>query len=95
VFSEEERRERSTGTFGTAVATGTGTFRESASQPPRPRRALRDPSTSGAVPLHELSALRAELPFEPEISDDPGALHLPGARVAPDPQPIVLTRPKR
>jgi serine/threonine protein kinase len=94
VFSEDERRQRSTGTFGTAVTSNTSTFREPAAETRAGRRLVRDVSSSGAVPLHELSALRAELPFEPELSDAPGALHLPGVHAA-DPQPIVLNRPKR
>jgi serine/threonine protein kinase len=95
VFTEDERRERSTGTFGTAVSTGTGSgavaFHEPAPETRAiGRRSVRDPSSSGAVPLHELSALRAELPFEPEFSEAPGPLHLPGI-----PEPVVLNRPKR
>jgi serine/threonine protein kinase len=89
VISEGERRERTTGTFGTALvansAPATGPVTGVAVHP----RA--SGSSSGAIPL---SALRAELPMEQFVSDAPRDFRLPGAADFDAPH-VVLTRPKR
>ena len=87
VISEDERRERTTGTFGTAVQ---------AQLPPRAlgeaaHHVRASASSSGAIPL---AALRAELPSEQVVSDAPSDFRLPGAADF-EPPPVVLNRPKR
>ncbi|HEX6243868.1 MAG TPA: serine/threonine-protein kinase [Polyangiales bacterium] len=92
VISEDERRERTTGTFGTALVAKTiaaaAAAGESTGVGAHPRASA---SSSGAIPL---AALRAEPPSEQFVSDAPGDFRLPGAGDF-DPPPVVLTRPKR
>ena len=108
VFSEFERRERTTGTYGPKDTRDRSGIEEAGSRlrsshpPPlsasAPEGALRPRAAASqaqrAEPMRDLHSLRQELPVEELVSDAPGALHLPGGADFGEPQPVVLTRPK-
>jgi serine/threonine protein kinase len=101
VFSEYERRERTTGTYGPQALLDNrdrsgveekGAHLRSSHPPPR---SAASQVQQRAEPMRDLHALRAELPSEQFVSDAPDALRLPEADDFGEPQPVVLTRPKR
>lgn len=100
VFSDHERRERTTGTYGPHALDGrdrSGVEEAGAglrSTPP-PARSASSQIKQRAEPMRDLHALRAELPSERFVAEQPGALRLPEDDDFGEPQPVVLTRPKR
>jgi serine/threonine-protein kinase len=104
VFSEEERRERTTGTYGPASASAEARVMEEAEPPlasvtnpatPAPEKVSLLGRVLRAEPFRNLRALRAEPPAERLISDAPRDFRLPEDRFVDAQQPVVLTRPKR
>jgi serine/threonine protein kinase len=102
VFSEAERRERSTGTYGPA------NLLMAEPQPPEevevdlaqvseqpPEKASLLSRVLRAEPFRNLRALRAEPPAERVVSDAPHDFRLPKEHPFRESQPVVLTRPKR
>jgi eukaryotic-like serine/threonine-protein kinase len=99
VFSEAERRERSTGTYGpAAVAVQTRHVEEVTPLPPEQAEPQEKASLLSRVlraePFRNLRALRAEPPEERVVSDAPHDFRLPKEPLR-ESQPVVLTRPKR
>jgi len=97
VFSEYERRERTTGTYGPQEVRKSSGVAESArlrSSHPQPPSAASQVQQR-AEPMRDLHSLRDELPMDEFVSDAPGALRLPDADDFGEPQPVVLTRPTR
>lgn len=99
VFSEAERRERSTGTYGPAIALAAQeASAEAAALPPVEAQMPEKSSLLSRVlrsePFRNLRALRAEPPAERVVSDAPHDFRLPKDPFR-DSQPVVLTRPKR
>jgi serine/threonine protein kinase len=104
VFSEAERRERSTGTYGPAhaaaesqLAGGAAHWEEvvpSSSEPPAPEKSSLLSRVLRSEPFRNLRALRSEPPAERMVSDAPHDFRLPQEPFR-ESQPVVLTRPKR
>jgi hypothetical protein len=100
VFSESERRERSTGTYGpAAVAVQTRHVEEVTPLPPQQSVEPQEKASLlsrvlRSEPFRNLRALRAEPPPERVVSDAPRDFRLPKEPLR-ESQPVVLTRPKR
>jgi serine/threonine protein kinase len=98
VFSEAERRERSTGTYGPASVAAESQLADeiapSSSEPQAPEKSSLLSRVLRAEPFRNLRALRSEPPAERVVSDAPHDFRLPHEPFR-ESQPVVLNRPKR
>jgi serine/threonine protein kinase len=98
VFSEAERRERSTGTYGPTSAAAESQLADevapSNGEPQAPEKSSLLSRVLRSEPFRNLRALRSEPPAERVVSDAPHDFRLPQEPFR-ESQPVVLTRPKR